>query len=340
MKKMKFSKLPKYLKVGGVVLVALIVFVTVSIFVRPVTNHLRETYYSFSSAPSPKIFYEGYTEMAMDSGWGMDDMAVRSSSPIVPPVPDKPMGDDAEDFEVTEYSVFVETGNVERDCEKVFALKDFDYVIFESATEYKRGCYFTFKVEVSEVDRILDVMENLEPKDFSRNTYTIKRSLEYVWDEREVLEKKREAIEKTLEDALIAYEEITKFARENRDSDALARVIDSKIQTVERLTRDQISIGEQLNRLAQSEVRQMDRLGYTHFYVDISELKIFNFEDFKDSWKESVRQLVSDFNEVIQGVSVGLLILVLFVVQYVVYILLLVFVAKFVWKGIKKIWRM
>ena len=333
-KKIKPSKFSKTLKIAGIVLGAFIVLIVLATLARPIIDTVER---SVKSLPGIETRDFGYPEMAMHDS-AMMERGVAPADAVFPP-PDGTIGDTAEDYEVTEYNVDIETRDKEETCGIIFDLKPLDYVIFENATEHDRGCNFTLKVKIANVEEVLEIMEELSPKDLRKTTYTIQRTIEHLLDEREVLEKKRESIEKTLEDALNAYEEIERFAADTRDADALARVIDSKIQTVERLTRERININEQLNRLAQQEARQMDRLEYTYFYVNVTESKFIDGKEIRESWKDSVKKLVSDFNRTIQGLSLGLVTLILFTVQYAIYLLILVVVAKLLWSLTKRIWK-
>lgn len=313
---------------------------------RPLVDTIERSIGSFGEVAPKYAIDMAYPEMAMyDRAMVPPGMGVADMSPAeigIPPMPpiDGAVDEDAEDYEITEYNVSIETRTLEKDCETITNLKALDYVIFESATETDKSCRYTIKVQVPHAEKVLSVLEDLSPKDLSKTTYTIQRSIESLLDEREVLEKKREAIEETLEDALNAYDEISKFATETRDAEALAKIIDSKIQTVERLTRERININEQLNRLAQQEARQMDRLKYTYFYINITESIFFDGKEIKESWKESAKNLVNDLNKTVQGLSLGLITLALFIVQFAIYLLILIVVARFIWKFAKRIWKM
>ncbi len=321
-------------------LVALVILATLS---KPLIDTVERSLGTLPGMQTKDSMEFASPEMAMyDRAMAPPGMGAAMPAEIgIPPMPppDGAVDEDAEDYEITEYNVNIETRTLEEDCKTITNLKPLNYVIFESTTETDKSCYYTIKVDVSHVEEVLSVLEDLDPKDLNKTTYTIQRTIEYLLDEREVLEKKREAIEETLEDALNAYDEISRFATETRDADALARIIDSKIQTVERLTMESININERLNRLAQQEVRQMDRLKYTYFYINVTESKFFDGKEIKESWKESAKKLVKDFNKTIQGLSLGLITLALFIVQFGIYLLILIVVARFLWKFTKRIWK-
>lgn len=340
------SKFVGVLKIVGIVAAVLIVLG----FVFPLLQRYVPSLQQAINLPS---FDKGYDQaVEQSSGRAVGGFAAEeslssydssySTSPIYPPSPPDAggtMGEGAEDFEVVEYTAYVETRDLEKDCDTVAALKKLEYVTFESANEYDKGCDFNFKVKKANAEEILAVIEGLDPKDLSKNVYTIKRAIENILNEREILEKKGASIDETLESSISAYDEITKLATQTRDAEALAKIIDSKLQLIERLTQERININEQLNRLQQSEVRQLDQLEYTYFYVSVYENKFVDFEDLKDSWKLALQELIINISVVIQGLSLGLVALLLFTLQYVVYLLILVVVARYAWRFAKRIWQ-
>jgi len=98
------------------------------------------------------------------------------ASPSVPPANNTiTTGDNAEDFEVTDYSANIETRHLEDTCKQISGLKSRTDVIFENANEYDKGCSYNFKVKHSSVAEILAVIKSLDPKELNENTYTIKR---------------------------------------------------------------------------------------------------------------------------------------------------------------------
>jgi hypothetical protein len=347
MKNFKLSNLSK--KIIGAGVIGLILLIIVAAIGNPLIDTVERAIYQISGNSYKNTNYlelKGYggdygiyEEMAVyDSASSMDGGSY-SKEILPPPVGSGTQGDTAEDFEVTEYSVYIESRKIKNDCQAITSLKELDYVIFEDATEHEKGCYFTFKVKVENMEEVLDAIKALDPKDLTKTTYTIQRSIEYILNEREVLEKKKQAIEETLEEALKAYDEISRFATQNRDATALANVIEGKIKTIERLSMERININERLNRLTQSEAKQMDQLEYTYFYVSVAEDKFIDKDGLKESWKNRLKEMIQDINGTIQGLSIGLITLLLFAIQYGLYLLILIVIAKLFWTLTKNIWR-
>ncbi len=280
----------------------------------------------------------GYDGMEM-MGLSARNVAIEPSIAPIPPIGSYSTGNTAEEYEVTEYSASIETQNKEETCNTIASLKSYSYVIFESANEYERGCDYRFKVEHARVQEILMFIEGLDPKDLNENTYTIKSLVDNYTSETEVLENKRRAIDDTLEEALAAYDDITKLATQSGDAASLAKIIDSKVQLIERLTQERININTQLDRLARAKAEQLDRLAYTYFNVSAYENRYFDGEQLADSWKEVVRQFFRNVNKIAQDLTVNLILLVFLIIQWLIYLFILLFVAKFVWKWVKHMWK-
>jgi len=280
-----------------------------------------------------------YSESAADS-MGYDSAAGMglSARNIAPPITPGASGSTAEEFEVTEYSVVIETRRLEETCQAIAALKAKDYIIFENANEYDRGCNYNFKVNKDNKQEVLDIIEALDPKDLSENTRTIKRLIDDYTSEEEILNKKKETIEVTLNDAINSYDEIAKVATQARDAESLAKIIDSKIKIIERLSQERININEQLDRLGRSKAEQLDRLDYIYFYISIYENKFIDGELIKDSWKQELRNFVNDVNEILQNSSIGIVKILFYILQFALYLLIIVVVAKYGWKALKRIW--
>jgi hypothetical protein len=259
-------------------------------------------------------------------------------APQPPMYPQGSTGDTAEEFEVTEYSASFESRDKEETCGAIKSLKSRSYVIFENANEYDHGCNYTFKVLHANVGEILSFIEGMDPKDLSENTYTIKNQVDDFTSETEILEKKLASIDETLESAIAAYDEIQRIATNTQDAEALARIIDSKLQLIERLTQERINVNEQLDRYTRLKDDQLDRLEYTYFHVNVFERAFIDGEELGDSWKQSIQRFFHDLNKIAQDLTVNLVLLLVMATQWILYALILVVIAKYVWKAVKYIW--
>jgi len=344
----------KALKAAGVLL-AVVILLTVfkNVFSNPVgpfswTNSVGK---SIATPGMQMAQYDYATEegYAMGMGGGGDygyygmtnsDMMLSSRNVAgIMPAPSYPTTPgDGEAYEVTDYSASIETSNSERSCDQIQALKSRTDVVFERSNSYDRGCSFSFKVEHNSVDEILGLISTMHPEELSENTDTIKNQIDDFTSE--ILQNKLDSIDDTLSSALSAYDEITRLATRTENAEALAKIIDSRIGIIERLSQQRIEVVSQLERLARSKDEQLDRLTYTYFNVSVYETRYVDFENLWDSWKSELRSFVFGVNQTLQELTLGLVTLLLLIVQYAIYLAILLFVAKYAWHWGKKWWRM
>jgi len=328
------------LKLAGLAIVVIAVLAVAIKFITYSVSPLVSSLSGNTNMVSQKMYdsYEGAAEMAYDSNSA--SLSARNVAPeIMPTTSNNTPGNDAEEYEIKNYNANIETRNLEDTCNSIAGLKVRDDVIFENASKYEKSCSYTFKVKTDKVTEILDIIKTLDPKELNENIFTIKNVINDYTNEVEILEKKLASIESTLNNAVKAYDEITDVATRTQDANALAKIIDSKIQIIEKLTQEKINITTNLDRLARSKAEQLDRLEYTYFNVYIQENKFVDGENLKDSWKQAVKDFVYDTNKVIQDISINLVLVVLIILQYIVYFFIALFVAKYVWKFAKFVWK-
>ncbi len=333
----------KLLKVGAVIVVGILVL---SAFTRTTMPSYRG-YGNFTVgsmvAPSPSgIAYDYAVESSMapvayGKGGGIS-LSARNVMPIVPSYGGT-TGDDAEAFEITDYNATIETNNLEETCGAITDLKAKTYVIFENSSSYDRGCNHVFKVKHENVSEVLAIIKDLDPRELSENIQTIKEQISDFTSQTEILQKKLAAIDQTLKSALEAYDEITVIATRSQDAGSLAKIIDSKIGIIERLTQERININTQLDYLAKAKGDQLDRLDYTYFRINVYENKYVDGKNIADSWKNALRQFVTNTNQTLQQITIGLIAFVLVAIQYIVYILILLIIAKYGWRFVRGFWN-
>ena len=281
-------------------------------------------------------------EAAMDND-GVASLSLRnaktSKMPISPTPESIATGDTSEAYEITEYNANIETRDIEKSCQDVASLKARTDVIFENSNEYDKGCNYRFKVKQASAKEILEIIKGMDPKSIDENIYTIKGQIDDYTSEADILKKKLISIDETLKNAVNAYDEITKMATNLKDVESLAKIIDSKINIIERLTQERININSQLESIERSKSEQLDRLEYTYFNVNIYENKYIDGEDLRDSWKLTVKQFVNDVNSIFQDLSVNLVTLIMKILQFALYLLIILVVAKYGWKLGRYIWK-
>jgi len=248
-------------------------------------------------------------------------------------------GNDAEDFEVTEYSARIKTGNLDKVCGEIKDLKVKSYVIFESSNKNDNNCSYRFKVKKENEDEILQVVQDLKPEDLNINTESIKRQISDFTTEEEILTKKLAQIEEILQEAQEAYDEVAELATKSRDAVALASTISSKLTLIEKLTTERLNTKNNLDRLSQAKAIQLDKLEYTSFTVNISKNLIIDFKAIGDSWERELKNFVNEFNDMLQGISVKLLSFGIRLMQVAIYLIVALFIAKYGWRFVKFVWK-
>lgn len=294
---------------------------------------------------------DGYSEASMPTmgggayGYAKDydqaavTLSARNIAPMPPGMPPGPTGNAAEDFEVTQYSAHIETRDLASTCDQIGSWKGQSYVIFERANRGDRACDYRFKVERARVDEVLGRLQALKPKELVQDTQTIKREVDDFTSELEILEKKKRSIDSTLDSATRAYDEISTLATRTQDAASLTRVIETKLQTIERLTTERLAVNEQLDRLQRLKAERLDQIDYTYFSVNVNERPYLDGKQLKESWQAAVRDFVRTVNQIAQDLTLGLVALLLFAAQCVLYLVLVVLIAKYVWRFVRYFWR-
>ncbi|RJQ30658.1 hypothetical protein C4572_03940 [Candidatus Parcubacteria bacterium] len=337
-KKLKQSiRIGRILKIAGIAILAIIALAVFSgLFSKLFGSH-------WSSRRVAQEGYENnfgisYPGRSQDLSAGLLEKINTVADKILPPDGNEfSSGDNAEDYEVTQYSSTIKTRNLEDDCNTIAGLKAKDYVIFEKSDQYETGCNYTFKTEKDHVKEILTVIESLNPRQLYVNTYTIKKQVENITSNIEILEAKKAAIEATLANATKSYDDITKLATSISDVDSLAKIINGKISVIERLTQERLNVSAQLETAIRNKNEQLDRLAYTYFQINVTDNKFINIDYLKDSWQARVKKFVVDVNIIFQDVTVGLFAVLLYLLKFALYLLIVLIAAKYFWQLTKYI---
>jgi hypothetical protein len=332
----------KILKVVGLVILAIIVLTITFRFIgssfNSITGKMGINSISFQSAPS--YDYAGNYKATEEYGADQVGLSTRNvTTPSSATVNNGTTGDNAENFEVTEYNATIETRELSKVCNALIGLKEQKDVIFENSSEYDHGCNYVFKVKHDKVGEVLTTIKDLNPKELSENIYTIKQLVDDYTGRIDILNKKLSSIDDTLKKAINAYDGVTVLATKVQDVESLAKIIDSKINLIERLTQERININSELERIVRSKATQLDRLEYTYFRVNVYENKFIDGGSLGDSWKATVKGFVQDVNQIAQDITINLAVFLLFILKYVVYALILLVIAKYGWQFVKYIWK-
>jgi flagellar biosynthesis/type III secretory pathway chaperone len=326
----------RLLKIIGFVFLALLVLsFVVTLFGATFGNIRQQGSGEFAPSLSLDSYKGGYD---YEESLGEARLSQRNAS-STNPERDGSVGGDAEDYEVTNYRADIQARNIESTCGVIFQLKGLNYVVFEYAEESDNYCNYSFKVERERASEILGVIKDLNPRNLSENTRTIKKQVEDFTSEREILEAKQQSINETLESALLAYSEITALATNTGDAETLAGVINSRIQVIERLTQERINISAQLDRLSRAQAEALDGLDYTQFSVTVVERRFINLEAMGDSWQRAIEQFFLTVNKALQDATINVLAFLFAVLPYILYLFIIIVFAKYGWRLAKYVWE-
>jgi len=309
----------------GLSLVAMLISFSIRTVIEPLANNQYRGGYGGSNADSM---------MMEDASFATNKMG------IIPPIPrDEGVDEHAEDFEVRDYSVNYRPTDKVEICDGIAALKTNAEIIFENANESESGCNYTFKVLREREGEILALLKKYDPKDVNINVYTIQRTIQDNESRVDILRQQLTEKEAALNEAQASYTELQVLATRQRDVENLTKLIDLKINTIDRLAQEKISLNQQLDQMASEQARQLERIKYTSFNVSIWEDKILNLREITDSWKQELQRTVSSINDVVQKLTIGLIPVILSVMLAVVYFLIAVIVLRGVWGMAKRIWN-
>lgn len=322
-------------KIIGLVVAGIIVL---TIVMSLISLSFKTVFYAGNNYDDYGDYEEEVTkEIAMS-----DSASVRSLNQqiVLPPSPEEPaIGDTAEDFEIREHNGTVRTRKLSETCGKIADLKKLDYVVFENANEGEKSCNYNFKVKIDRENEILEIVESLKPESFNTQRKTIKRIVDDYDSELDILNKKLASIETTLSDAQNTYDDLQKLATEKEDIESLAKIIDSKLNLIDRLTQQRIEIRTEIDQFNKAKSEQLDRLNYAYFNLNIYEDLYIDFERIKDTWKREIKSFVRNVNEMLQNLSVNLVEYILNFLLVSVYFFISLGLLKVVWVVTKRIWR-
>jgi len=298
---------------------------------------------------SIRMMVQGSTEVRDYGRNGEFDMTERASfapttlnRAILPPIPPKPgysTGTTAEDFEIKTMNATIKTGKLKKDCAVISDLKIRKDVIFETSNQNDNECNYRFKVIKDSEAEVLQVIKSLKPEDINTNIRTIKNNIDNTDKQLEILKNKLTSIEATLKSAEGQYDELTNLATRKQDVESLAKIIDSKLNLIDRLTNQRIQVKEQIDRYNQNKADQMDGLKYSFFNVTIRKDLIWDWKQIKDEWKWDVKDMVNNFNNILRSITIGLITFLMRIAQALIYFFIAIILVKYTWIGSKRIWK-
>lgn len=285
------------------------------------------------------------SDTAYDRGGYAESMPMAgkmmASDGFIPPINQGGAVDQqAENYEVKTVTVNYRTNKREETCAAVRALKSRKEVVFEFSDDGDESCNYRFKVIKEQEKEVTDLLRKLKPEYFSEQIETIQKSIVEVEDQLSILRKKLDSIESTIADAQKSYDELMALATRKENIDALAKLIDTKLNIINKLSDERTSINDQIQQYAKQRSELQEKLKYTSYNVVVTQDLYFDWKQIAQSWKEQTKMMIQNFNDVLQALSVGLVTFFIRAIQGVVYLAIAIGLLRLVWAMGKKIWAM
>lgn len=279
------------------------------------------------------------TSMARGGAYA-EEMAMDYDIMPFPPMIDGG-GEDAEEYERRNYNASYETRKFEETCSAISDLKPLEYVVFDNSNKSENWCSYSFRAELAHEDEVVAILKGLDPRDFSVDTSTIERSVEYTDSELAMQQRRLVSLQETLAQAEDAFDSL--LARAQGDTSTLAEVINNKITTVERLNQQILNAQDRVDRLTRDQEGNTDQIEYAHFYVSVEKSQIIDTEYYGDQWKWRVQELFEEINNTLIGLTVGLIGFILKAVSFIVFAAIALvgatIFAKVMWVAVRRIWK-
>ncbi|HCC04807.1 TPA: hypothetical protein DEP58_00695 [Patescibacteria group bacterium] len=294
--------------------------------------------------------------MSSDTGAGIAEMAPYAPVPSSAPsyksydgdmseeqATEPSVGADAESYESLSYYGSFKEGNLDGVCDSIESWKPLAYVVFEKAVRNDLYCNYQFKVERAHVASMVTEIENLNPEEFSAATETIKKQVVEYEGQLDILLRKQELLEIALTDAVAAYDDLRTLATAVEDVESLTKIIDSKLNTIERLTRERVNLSQQIDAIARQRAELADMIDYVYFSLRVEKYQMVDIASLKDSWVHNIRSSIANLNTTLQDLTLGVLVLLLGLVQLIIYagiiLVVVLVVAKFAWHHVRRFWE-
>lgn len=292
------------------------------------------------SFSAPTMMNRGFSGGAPEAAMmARDGMYAKTSSNILPPAPGQDtVSEDAESYEITDYSLSYRPHSKAHTCDTITALKSREEIVFEESRSDERSCYFRFRVKTKSVDEVLTILQDLNPDDTSKSVYSIQKTVEGLTDELKIQEEKLTQTEIALTDAQKSYDELTKLATHKNDVESLTKLIDLKLNTINRLSQEKLAISQAIDQVQKNRADQLLRLEYTNFNINVSENRLADWKNLTDSWTAAVQQFVTDSNTLLQDLTVGLVTWIFRAGLGFVYLMIAIGLARLAWIVGRRVW--
>ena len=141
-------------------------------------------------------------------------------------------------------------------------------------------------------------------------------------------------------DATQSYSSLLLLAKEKNNIDALTKLVDLKINTLNRLSSERNTILSQIHAIKKNKEDLFDSLNYVIFTITIDEFLYVDMERLKDSWRYDLKALIGNFNSLGQSLTTTLVSFVIKLFEFFIYFVLSLFILKAIVFILKKVFSL
>lgn len=283
----------------------------------------------------------GMPTTKMSSRVAMEDSAAYYPSPYPPQSGGVGYYDEV-GYETKSYYAHIKTRAYDVACDTIESWKPLAYVVFEQSNRGDSYSAYRFKVERDRASEVLAQLKGLDPRTLNEQSEVVKRQVEEYTSQLDVLKKREALLADTLDKVSVAYDELVTLSKSAHDVETLAKVIDGKLNYIERLSQQRIQVAAELDAIARAKADLEDRIAYVYVDVSVEKIEFVNKEEIRDSWMYAAREFVAQVHKTFQQLTFGVLALVLWLVQLIleaiIFFVVVLFIVKHGWRATKKFW--
>ncbi|MEA3492725.1 MAG: hypothetical protein U9R27_12615 [Campylobacterota bacterium] len=243
-------------------------------------------------------------------------------------------------FEIKHYKVTYESSETETLQKQIKTLKEKDYILFDKYSESRDKSTYTLKVKREKSGEVLEFLEKLSPKSVHLDVENIKKTIDSSINQEQLLEDKLKKLETILTDATQSYSSLLLLAKEKNNVDALTKLVDLKINTLNRLSSERNIILSQIHDIKKNKKDLFDSLNYVIFTITIKEFLYIDMQRLKDSWRYDFKALIENFNSLGQSLTTTLVSFIIKLLEFFIYFVLMLFILKVIIFIVKKVFSL
>lgn len=278
-------------------------------------------------------------DMALESDFSMvRSSPVSTHSPT--PASGQPVTQELlQDFETTDYQLYLRTQNLESACAVLSDLRQDNRTDFRNINLRENSCTATFYVAEAHVEAVLTILKEINNLQIEKTTRSITRQRQQVSSSLEIAQRHLSEVENLLEQTRASYAELANSARADRDSDTLTKIIRDQVEMIDMLTGRQHQLSQQVNHLYRQQQDLEERLGMIEIRASFT--RLFSTDPHSASRrteeaKDLLQETVTTFKLAMTS-FLGVFLLWLLITSF--FSLFIILAIRLLWRFIKLVWK-